>query len=177
MRRSAYEFKKSWEWPYSLYKLARKKLQGLTINVCCGKNDLGDVRIDILPEMEPDIIADMWYLPVRNEIWDTVICDPPWKIEYNKRQDLLYRIRDLLRLGGQLIWNAPFWPRIKCLVDTEFWVRVPNPGGSCYRHLNVSVLVIARKTQGQLLWFVGGTSKLRDIDFTRQDTKKPSLGV
>ena len=62
--------------------LSSKKI-GFTLNVCCGTDETGDVRADIVRSVKPTIMADVKCLPFRERSFDTVICDPPYNY-YNK---------------------------------------------------------------------------------------------
>ena len=43
------------------------------------------IRVDIKPDVKPDIIADAHNLPFRDNIFDLVLCDPPYSDEYSKK--------------------------------------------------------------------------------------------
>lgn len=49
-----------------------------------GKAEFG-IRVDIKPEVNPDVIADAHSLPFKNGMFDVVILDPPYNDEYSKR--------------------------------------------------------------------------------------------
>lgn len=61
-----------------------------------GKAEFG-TRVDLKPEVNPDVVADAHNLPFRDNIFDIVILDPPYNDEYSKR---LYNIGNIkLRWG------------------------------------------------------------------------------
>lgn len=51
---------------------------GEVLNFPCGESILGDVRVDIDPSVNPDIIADLDSIPFGDGSYDTVYCDPPY---------------------------------------------------------------------------------------------------
>jgi len=53
---------------------------GSTLNVCCGTDRTGDLRVDVDPKMSPEIVADVKHLPFRDQAFETVICDPPYSM-------------------------------------------------------------------------------------------------
>lgn len=42
-------------------------------------------RLDIKPDVTPDIVGDAHYLPFKDNSFDMVICDPPYSDELSKR--------------------------------------------------------------------------------------------
>lgn len=51
---------------------------GRTLNFPCGNSPLGDVRADVDPAVEPDVVADLYEPPFEERSFDTVYCDPPY---------------------------------------------------------------------------------------------------
>jgi len=143
----SYKFKRAWAWPKEIEDFIQNKNRGFSLHVCSGQSKIGDVKIDLFTNA--DIKADMFHLPIRRQSFDTVICDPPWNLPYHKRHKLLYELRDVLKPGGQLIFNAFWVPRIKGLKIEEWWIGVSN---ATWR--NISLLIIARKVQTQLEAFI-----------------------
>jgi 16S rRNA G966 N2-methylase RsmD len=60
--------------------LDRELMEGYTANICCGKSYIGDVRVDVDPENDPDVIADVHNLPFADCTFDTVYVDPPFSL-------------------------------------------------------------------------------------------------
>jgi len=78
-------YRPNWSWDLETEKWLKSLCIGYTLNFPCGKSQVGDVRADIDPKVNPDIIADLFkplatFKPLQ---FDTVICDPPFKY-YNK---------------------------------------------------------------------------------------------
>jgi SAM-dependent methyltransferase len=59
-----------------------------------GCSKLG-IRIDLNKNVKPDIVADAHYLPIKNNIFDCVILDPPYSEEYSEK---LFGIKQNLKL-------------------------------------------------------------------------------
>jgi len=105
------EYKINWSWNRKTDFWLLRHCIGRTLNVCCGRSKIGDLRIDIDPSLEPDMIGDVMDLPFRPGTFGTVICDPPFSL-YN-RFKWIYRLADLAE--RRLILSAPggIFPRIK----------------------------------------------------------------
>jgi ubiquinone/menaquinone biosynthesis C-methylase UbiE len=69
-------FKEAWVWCEKEEWLYKQLCEGFTLHLCCGKSKLGDIRADLI--LKSEVKADMYYLPFKNESFDTIICDPPW---------------------------------------------------------------------------------------------------
>jgi len=138
------KFIRSWAWPSEVEDFLEEKMEGFTIHVCSGSSKLGDVTIDqYMPAM---IKADMLYLPVRTGVADTVICDPPWGIARHLRPQMVYELRRILKLSGQLLFNAPWLPVAPGLELLEIWVSVSiTPMNDC------GVISVLRKNKESFL--------------------------
>ncbi len=116
------KFIKSWAWPGEVEEFLKEKAKGFVIHVCSGSSKLGDVTIDeFMPAM---IKADMYNLPIKTGIADTVICDPPWGIARHMRMKLVCELRRILKVEGILLFNAPWLPHVPQLKLLEIWVAV-----------------------------------------------------
>jgi len=97
-------------WPEDVEQFIRTLLVGRTLHVCCGKSQLGDVRLDNDPSNEPDIVCDAANMrgAVESKAYDTVLCDPPYNGDMQWNHDLL---RELPRVAKQRIvfqhWFVP----------------------------------------------------------------------
>ena len=72
------------------------------------------LRVDLLRDVKPDIVADCHYLPFKNNVFDLVLADPPYTDESGKK-----------RYGA---------PKLKFGLWTKECVRVTKVGGFvvCY---------------------------------------------
>jgi len=108
--RKKLRFVKVWAWPKDIEALISANIRPLSLHVCSGHSKLGDVKLDLYEGA--DVKGDMFHLPFRDKIFNTVICDPPWKLPIHLRPKLLFELRDKVRPKGILILNAPFVPPI-----------------------------------------------------------------
>jgi len=134
------KFLKAWAWPGEVEEFLKVRAKGFTIHVCNGSSQLGDLTID--KYMPADIVGDMYNLPFRTGIADTIICDPPWGIPRHVRHKLVFELRRTLRLGGSLLFNAPWIPRIPGLELKEIWVSE-----SIYPNNDCGVISVSQKTK------------------------------
>ena len=114
------KFIKAWGWPAEVEQFIAEMCEGYVIHVCSGTSEMGDLRID--KYMPADRAGDMLALPIESGVADTVICDPPWGVPRNLRARLIYELRRVLKVGGQLIFNAPWLPRAPGLQLESIWV-------------------------------------------------------
>jgi hypothetical protein len=121
----------AWVWPDSVERHFRKHMDGYTLHVCCGESNIGDVTIDADPENDPDIVADMNNLPVSSALFDTVICDPPWKeIQViGGKHRLFFELLRVVKPRGTVLWNAYSIPQSEQASCDKVWVRQDHKGG------------------------------------------------
>jgi len=136
--RSYFKYKKIWSWPRSVENFIFTKAKGFTLHVCSGQSKIGNVKVDLYEDC--DVRADMCSLPFKPGVFDTVICDPPWKIRSALRGRLLCELRDVLRPEGVLILNSTWLPAIPGLVIKEIWARVINRYWG-----NVTLITVAKR--------------------------------
>ena len=108
-------------------------------------SEIGDVKVDVQPQVSEAVQADMLKLPFRNETFDTVVCDPPWAIGIDKRWAVTYRLRDVLKTGGKLLFNGRWIPRIKGLTIEDVFISC---GWDCM--MDVAIWTTYRKHQSSL---------------------------
>lgn len=132
------KFLKAWAWPAEVEEFLKARASGFTVHICNGSSHLGDLTID--KYMPADVAGDMYSLPIKTAIADTVICDPPWGIPRHKRHLLLFELRRVLKLGGCLLFNAPWMPRVPGLQLEEIWVSE-----SIYPNNDCGVISVSRK--------------------------------
>lgn len=138
------KFIKAWAWPSEVEEFLRERSIGFTIHVCNGSSHLGDLTID--KYMPADIIGDMYNLPLKTGIADTVICDPPWGMDYVYKPKLMTELRRILKFGGQLIFNAPWCPKCPGLALEEIWV----PTWQLMTFTHITLIWVARKVKSQM---------------------------
>lgn len=120
------KIERSWVWPDSVERFFREQTTGYSLNVCCGKADVGDVRLDRDPENNPDVVADMFKLPFDDCSFDTVIADPPWKVinDVGKMHKLFFELLRLVKPRGKVLWNAFSFPSSdQAELQKPLWVR------------------------------------------------------
>jgi hypothetical protein len=100
-------------WPDSIQDVLESRFIGRTLHVCCGKSQLGDVRLD-LNEPDADIQCDAADMRehVADGEFDTVLCDPPYNGNFQWNHDLL---NELARVASKRIifqhWFIPATPQ------------------------------------------------------------------
>lgn len=99
-------------WPENIEQFLTTLFVGRTLHVCCGKSQLGDVRLD-LNEPNADIRCDASNMRehVSDEAFETVLCDPPYNGKFQWNHDLL---SELARVASRRIifqhWFIPATP-------------------------------------------------------------------
>lgn len=83
----------------------------MTLHVCCGMSKLGDVRLDMDIEKQPDVVGDAARLPFGDDSFSTALADPPYNGMYQWNHDLL---SELSRVASRRIlfqhWFLPANP-------------------------------------------------------------------
>ena len=133
--------KKSWIWNKSVEEFVKTKIKGYSLNVCSGKSSLGDVKVDLDPKDKSILKADMIKLPFKDNTFDTVIQDPPWKIGFYKRMRPFFECVRVCKVGGLIIYNAYWIPTSKYVKLKEIIVREDTSWA------NTSIISIFRKTK------------------------------
>ena len=131
--------KKSWVWNETVNDFVKNKMKGHSLNVCAGESELGDVKIDLDPKDRSVIKSDMKNLPFEDEIFDTVVSDPPWKIGYYDRWQPFFECVRVCKVGGQIIYNAYWVPWSKQVELVDTFVRQDSP------FTNTSVISIFKR--------------------------------
>ncbi len=97
-------YQTDWSWGHRMDKHLKDFSKGLfTLNFPCGKSKVGNVRVDILPELKPDIIADLKHPPFIDGAFECFICDPPYSL-FNRFMWLL-KLKDLS--SGYFLLSTP----------------------------------------------------------------------
>lgn len=133
-----------WRQPEDVDRLLRTRAEGYTLNLCSGESPLGDVQVDVDRNRSPDIQADMCDLPFAEATFDTVIWDPPWKLEYYDRQSPFFEAVRVTKPNGLILMNA-LWigESQNTTIDGPPIIRADDEWA------NVSVIVPHRKQRNQ----------------------------
>lgn len=115
-RLRVHRIKPRWVWRFSEESLIHRLLKGRVLHVCCGRSQVGDIRVDLDPDLRPDVVADMFYLPFRRGFFDTAVMDPPWE-QWDLRY--LYELRDV---ANRVILVHMTVPRFKGMRLLECWI-------------------------------------------------------
>jgi len=140
------KYRKAWSWPQQVEDFIASRARGYTVHVMCGESKLGDLRIDKYVE-NADIHADaLKGLPLNSEIADTVICDPPWDMDYIYKPKLMSELRRIIKFGGQLIFNAPWCPKCPGLQLEEIWC----PTWQLMTFTHIALIFVCRKVKNKM---------------------------
>ena len=97
-------------WPEAIETFLETLLVGKSLHACSGKSKLGDIRLD-LNEQDVDIKADAVNMPIADNEYETVLCDPPYNGKFQWNHDLL---QELARVATRRIifqhWFIPATP-------------------------------------------------------------------
>lgn len=118
VKKGRFKFEPCFEFPKEVSEFIPEIMQKLGTpeksycHVCCGKSKIGGLRVDKEASVEPDLVADILDLPdiLGMNSQANILNDMPWVIPYGKRRYFMYALRDICKVGGYLIINAPFDP-------------------------------------------------------------------
>lgn len=135
------QFRDAFTWEKEIEDFIKQKTVGYSLNVPCGKSQVGDIRLDIDPNLSMRDAYNMFNnkLPYPPNTFDTVISDPPWKIGHYFRPRLFFELVRVCKLGGQIIYNATWIPTSKCTILTETHIRQSS------QFSNVSIISVFMK--------------------------------
>lgn len=98
-------------WPESVEDFLESLFIGRTLHVCCGKSKVGDVLLDAHEDVDIQCDAADMNQHVRDNEFETVLCDPPYNGKFQWNHDLL---SELARVASQRIifqhWFIPANP-------------------------------------------------------------------
>jgi len=107
-------FKKAWVWSKAEEQLYARLCVGSVLHLCSGYSDIGDCKLDINPDAKPNIVADVHYLPFKDQSFDTIIVDPPWHgpqtwMQWEQMMKEMIRIarKRIVMILGNLIYILP----------------------------------------------------------------------
>ena len=113
----------SWVWNGEVSDYVKDKVKGYSLNVCAGKSKIGDVKIDLDPQDKSVIKGDMRELKFKDNTFDCVIQDPPWKIGFYQRMKPFFECVRVCKVGGIIIYNAYWIPTSKYTKLKECIIR------------------------------------------------------
>ncbi len=128
-----------WTWDRTVNDFVKNKVKGYSLNVCAGLSPVGDIKIDLDPKKRDVGMADMNNLPYRDNTFDTVISDPPWKIGFFQRMKPFFECVRVCKLGGCIIYNATWRPLSQSVKLEEVVIRTDNNWS------NISAIWVFRK--------------------------------
>ncbi len=134
------DFNPRWFWTGENVKAILALLPELNkpiFHVCSGYSNIGEVRIDKtwMNDLIPDgkfafpecrgfcnIRGDMEYLPFKDGVAGSVICDPPYKYDFTKKELISELIR-ICKPKGKIVFIAPWIPNHKAIkvLNTDLW--------------------------------------------------------
>ena len=124
--KSEHRFSQGWAWPPDVREWVEEHIDGYTLNICAGRSRIGDVKVDMDPRLDPDVVADMNDLPFEHGTFDSVVSDPPWNLDYFDRREPFYEAVRMLKPGGILIYNAPWKPTSSWVTLEDSFTRVDD---------------------------------------------------
>ena len=135
-------FRPAFLWEEEVEDFVREKIKGYSLNVPCGKSELGDIRLDLDENLSMrgayDFFKDKLDFP--DNTFDTIISDPPWKIGHYFRPKLFFSLVEKCKVGGTIIYNATWIPTSKYTKLKETWIRQSS------QFSNVSIISVFEKT-------------------------------
>ena len=101
-------------WNDAIEEFIESLFIGKTLHLCSGASKIGDVRVDIDPVHNPDLLLDVENMKelVYDDSFDTVLCDPPYNGKFRWNHNLLSEIS---RIAKRRIifqhWFIPATPK------------------------------------------------------------------
>jgi ubiquinone/menaquinone biosynthesis C-methylase UbiE len=122
------QLQEAWVWPEKVSKEIRAYIfgRGISLNICSGLSNLGDVKIDFDPKNPAVQKGDMNNLPFKDGIFSVVISDPPWKLSFFKRMRPFFEAVRVCKSGGRIIYNCTWRPVSKFVELEKAIIRTDN---------------------------------------------------
>ncbi len=125
------EYLVKWSWPKNIEYWVFKQCIGTVLNFPSGMSRIG-YRADIDPVVEPDIIMDLEDPIFEPQSFDTVICDPPFKM-FNKWRWIL-KLADIARKRFIFCYPGTMIPPMLKGYGKAQWIAIQTPGTFFIRH-------------------------------------------
>lgn len=139
-------YRKAWRFPDAVEDFIASQCEGFTVHIMNGESQLGHLRLDKF-SLKTDIRADALHIPLKDEIADTVVCDPPWSMDNRDKPKLMLEIKRVLKFGGKLIFNSTWNP--KCPGMPVETIYVPERQLMTFQH--ISLIFISRKVKTRMM--------------------------
>ncbi len=135
------DFRPAFMWEKEIEDFVKERMKGYVLNVPCSKCKLGDVRLDVDPALSMRDAYNFFKdeIPYEDNTFDTVISDPPWKIGHYFRPRLFFKLVEVCKVGGTIIYNATWIPTSKYVKLKELWIRQSS------QFSNVSIISVFEK--------------------------------
>jgi len=123
-------FESEWVDHADIRDLVREKAVGEVLNLPCGQSPIGDMKADVEPSVNPDVVCDMKDPPFEPQSFDTVYCDPPYDVfTPGNRMSWFGDLYDLAR--DRLIIQGPNTAiHVGGPTEEELYCLKPKPGSS-----------------------------------------------
>jgi len=102
--------------------------RGFSLSVGSKSTRLADLNIDIERKVSPDIVATVFHLPLRSEIFDTVLfTDVIQYLPFNTETQALLELKRCSKKTGRIILSAPNSVALFTLLDPDRWLFGNRP--------------------------------------------------
>lgn len=109
-------FRDGWRWPKDIRRWFARELSDIVdpcpqpiAHIPCGSSKLGELRVDAF-HPGANVRADFFHLPFRDGSIGTIVSDPPFNLDSRERIAFHKELMRVLRVGGRLLWQAPWLP-------------------------------------------------------------------
>jgi SAM-dependent methyltransferase len=101
---------------------------GFSLSVGSKSTKLADVNVDVNPKAKPDIIATVFHLPFKSNLFDTILfTDVMQYLPINTETIALFELKRCLKKTGRLILSAPNAVSLFTLLDPDRWLFGNRP--------------------------------------------------
>lgn len=90
------------------------------LHACCANDTFGDVRLDIRPEVNPDVVADISQrIPFPDDYFGAAFADFPWKNNFKRK--IARAMHELLRVAPVVYTMSPWTYGSAELQEPTLW--------------------------------------------------------